>query len=267
MSAMDLAIQAAPDHPCVRSASRVVPPRAGRHHQVRREPAQEIPGHLPDRLPRRRLARRASALWLEWKAMLRGLDRARREDLPRRQPAHQADPVLAMADRRGAARPSGRRSSCPRRSPRPKMMRQLAKVGLHPELHLLHLARVARRAARLPDRADPERDARVLPRQPVRRTRPTSTRITSTTAGRAFVIRSVLAATLSQPLRHLLGLGALRDGAPRRARGVPGQREVRDPRARLGRAREHQAAARPSSTACGTSGRRCSATRTCASRA
>ena len=36
-------------------ASRVVPPPARRHHQVRREPAQEVPGHLSDRLRVRRL--------------------------------------------------------------------------------------------------------------------------------------------------------------------------------------------------------------------
>ena len=34
-------------------ASAVVPPLAGREHQVRGEPAEEVPGHLPDRLRRR----------------------------------------------------------------------------------------------------------------------------------------------------------------------------------------------------------------------
>ena len=47
----------------------------------------------------------------------------------------------------------------------------------------------------------------------------------------AFVIRSVLAATLSSSLRHLLRLGAVRGRAADRAGGVPRQREVRDPRA------------------------------------
>ena len=37
-------------------APRVVPAPARRHDQVRREPAQEVPGHLPDRLRVRRLA-------------------------------------------------------------------------------------------------------------------------------------------------------------------------------------------------------------------
>ena len=44
------------------------------------------------------------------------LGRARREDLPRRQPAHQAVPVLGVADRRGPGAAPRRRSSSPRRS-------------------------------------------------------------------------------------------------------------------------------------------------------
>ena len=47
-----------------------------------------------------------------------------------------------------------------------------------------------------------------------------------------------------QQLRDLLRLGAVRERAARRSRGVPQQREVRDPRPRLGRGRQHQAAAR-----------------------
>ena len=163
--AMDIAIQASPDHPWVREHPELVPARPGRHHQVRREPAEEVPGHLPDRVRQRRsggarcpvarLARR-----------LPDLDRSRHPDLPGRQPAHQADRLLAVADRRGPARAP--RRDLPLRGLHPPQDDAHAGQGrLHPELHLLHLARDARRAARLLHRADPERDARLLPRQPV----------------------------------------------------------------------------------------------------
>ena len=71
-------------------------PPAGRHDQVRGEPAEEVPGHLSRQLrrtrPRGALAGAAASVVLL-------LDRAGRADLPRRQSAHQADPVLGVADR------------------------------------------------------------------------------------------------------------------------------------------------------------------------
>ena len=48
--ALDIAFQASPDHPWVQRAPGVVPSSARRHDQVRREPAEEVPGHLPVRL-------------------------------------------------------------------------------------------------------------------------------------------------------------------------------------------------------------------------
>ena len=56
------------------------------------------------------------ALWQRAEARLRVLDRARRDDLPRRQPAHQAVPVLGVGARRDHARAPRRRSSSRRRS-------------------------------------------------------------------------------------------------------------------------------------------------------
>ena len=98
-------------------APRVVPPPARRHHQVRREPAQEVPGHLSDRLRVRRLA---GALGRA-PGRLPLLDRPRGQDLPGRQPAHQAVPLLGLGDRaRSGTRASRRRSSWPRRSPGPR---------------------------------------------------------------------------------------------------------------------------------------------------
>ncbi len=44
-------------------APAVVPPARRRQHPVRREPAEEVPGHLPLRLRERRLARRCGRRW------------------------------------------------------------------------------------------------------------------------------------------------------------------------------------------------------------
>ena len=60
--------------------------------------------------------RRARGAVAGVEAGLRGLDRARGADLPGRQPPHQADPVLGLADPRDPARPPRGRSSCRRRS-------------------------------------------------------------------------------------------------------------------------------------------------------
>jgi starch synthase (maltosyl-transferring) len=45
--ALDIALQCAPDHPVGERAPRVVHDAGGRHDRVRREPAEEVPGHLP----------------------------------------------------------------------------------------------------------------------------------------------------------------------------------------------------------------------------
>ena len=108
--ALDIAFQCAPDHPYVARAPGVVPRAARRHDPVRREPAEEVPGHLSVRLRDRRLAgavgraeracsssgstqgvrifrvdnphTKPFAFW-EW-ADRRGQARAPRGDLPRR---------------------------------------------------------------------------------------------------------------------------------------------------------------------------------------
>ena len=83
----------------------MVPPSPGRDAQVRREPAQALPGHLQRQLRLVRLggplarAPRRRAL----------LGRPRRQGLPGRQPAYEAGRVLGVADPRGAGRAPGRR--------------------------------------------------------------------------------------------------------------------------------------------------------------
>ncbi len=126
---------------------RVVHHPRRRHHRLRREPAEEVPGHLPAELrqrPRGDLRRGPPGR--------AGVDRPRGHPVPRRQPPHQAGGVLAVAHRRRGEGPS---------------RRHLARRGLHQagddahpgqgrlpaELHLLHLAQRRRRAARVRHRA------------------------------------------------------------------------------------------------------------------
>ena len=45
--ALDVALQASPDHPWAQRAPGVVHHPSRRHHPLRREPAQEVPGYLP----------------------------------------------------------------------------------------------------------------------------------------------------------------------------------------------------------------------------
>ena len=50
---MDLALQCSPDHPWVDRAPGVVHDAGRRHDRLRREPAEEVPGHLPAELRQR----------------------------------------------------------------------------------------------------------------------------------------------------------------------------------------------------------------------
>ena len=84
-------------------ASGVVHRAARRHHRLRGEPAEEVPGHLPDQLrqrSRRHLQRGAAGGAV--------LDQPRRQDLSRRQSAHQAAELLGVADRPGQGERSRR---------------------------------------------------------------------------------------------------------------------------------------------------------------
>ena len=57
--ALDFAMQCSPDHPWLKAASGVVQPPPRRDAEVRREPAEEVPGHLQRQLRLRGLARRS----------------------------------------------------------------------------------------------------------------------------------------------------------------------------------------------------------------
>ena len=113
--ALDIAFQASPDHPWVKRAPEVVRAAARRHDPVRREPAEEVPGRLPVRLRERGLAGAVGRAARRVPVLVR----ARRARVPRRQPAHQADPVLAVVPRARCRRGIPTRSSSPRRSRAP----------------------------------------------------------------------------------------------------------------------------------------------------
>ena len=82
-----------PGPPVGQQAPGVVHHPRRRQHRLRREPAEEVPGHLPGQLrqrPRGHLRRGA--------AHRPAVDVARRPGVPRGQPAHQAGAVLGVAD-------------------------------------------------------------------------------------------------------------------------------------------------------------------------
>ena len=112
--ALDFAIQCSPDHPWLERAPGVVPPPPRRDAQVRREPAQALPGHLQRQL---RLARTGEGLWAALRDVVllwvgHGV-RVFRVDNPHTKPVA----VLGVADPRGAGRAPRRR--LPRRGVHP----------------------------------------------------------------------------------------------------------------------------------------------------
>ena len=120
--------------PVAQGAPGVVLPPPRRDAQVRREPAQEVPGHLQRQLRLRRLAQPVGRA----AGRRAPLGRSRREGLPRRQPAHQALRLLGVAHQ-GDPRDRPRRD-LPGRGLHPALGH--ARAGqdrLHAELHVLHL--------------------------------------------------------------------------------------------------------------------------------
>ena len=260
--ALDFALAGRAGPPVGAQAPGVLHHPAGRLDRLRGEPAEEVPGHLPDQLRQRPQGRlRGDA------AGRHGLDGPRGADLPGGQPAHQAAGLLGVADPVGQGRPPGR--AVPGRGVHPAG----AAVGpgaarLHPELHVLHLAdqqagadRVRRRPARPLGRgpAEPVRQHAGHPARVAAARRPGHVRA----AGRAR--RDDLA-----DLGRLLRLRAVRARpGPRGQRGVPGLREVPAAAARL-RARARRgplagAVDRASSTPSAARTRRCSRCAHCTS--
>ena len=174
-------------------ASRMVPPSARRHDQVRRESAEEVSGHLPVRLRVRRLARAVAGAARRHAV----LDRSRRAHLPRRQPAHEDVRLLGVADRPGAR---ARTRTCiflAEAFTRPHADALPRQGRLHAVVHLLHLAEHQGGADRVLHRADDDRGRASTCGRTCSRTRPTSCTRTCSSGGRpAFEARLLLAATL-----------------------------------------------------------------------
>ena len=120
--------------PVGQGPSRVVHRAARRHHRLRGEPAEEVPGHLSGQL------RQRSGRHLPGGAARRPiLDLARRQGLPGRQSAHQAAELLGVADRRGEERRS--RRAVPGRGVHPaRAVVRAGQARFHAVLHVLHLA-------------------------------------------------------------------------------------------------------------------------------
>ena len=220
--ALDFAIQCSPDHPWLQRAPGLVQPPPRRHDQVRREPAQALPGH-----PQRRLGLRgARALWqalldvvLGWCA--RGV-LVFRVDNPHTKPMPFWEWLIAEVR---AVAPRGdlplRGIHAPRADDDAREDRLLAVV------HVLHLEEHEGRAGRV-RRAGARRGRRSTGRT-CGRTRRTSSTSTCRKAGApAFEARLVLAATLSPSYGIYSGYEACENMPVRGGqRGVPRLGEVR----------------------------------------
>ncbi len=217
-----------PGPPLGAQAPRVVPPPPRRLHRPRREPAQEVPGHLPRRLRRR--PRRPGRRDRPGPA---ALDGHRRADLPRRQPPHQTRALLGTRDRRG--QPHRPRRDLPRRGVHPP--RDDAHPGpdrLPAVLHLLHLAQHQAGTDGVPHRTLRGRRllhaAQLLRQHPRHPARLPPARRPARLRGPRRPRRHPL-----PHLGHLQRLRTLREHPPaRRQRGVPRQREIPAQTPRLG---------------------------------
>src|SRR3954469_1189893 len=209
--------------PVARRAPRVVQPPARRHAEVRREPAQEVPGHLQRQLGLRGLARPVGGPLRR----AHEVGERRRHRLPRRQPAHQADAVLGVADRARPRDQPGR--AVPGGGVHAAGEDGHARQGrLQPVLHVLHVEERALGAHGVRRRARVLRRASLLPAELLRQHAGHPHRVPA--ARRAPGVRGAARARRdAEPdLRHLLGLRELRERAGQAGqRGVPRLREVR----------------------------------------
>ena len=152
-------------------------------------------------------------------------------DLPRRQPAHQAVPVLGVADR----------ARCKQRDPdvlflaeaftRPKVMYRLAQARVHAVVHLLRLAERPVEHPAVLHRADDAAGGRLLPPQRLAQHAGHPPEYLQTDAPRGVRRAGRAGRHAVRQLRRLRP-GVRADGRPAgaaRQRGVPGLGEVPDP--------------------------------------
>ena len=180
--------------PVADGAPGVVPPPPRRHAQVRREPAQEVPGHLQRQL---RTARTGAGCGTRCCDVVRHwVDRGVkvfRVDNPHTKPFA----VLGVADPRGP-RDRPRRDLPGRGVHAPRGHARAGQDRLHPVLHVLHLEELALGARRSTSTSWPTARSASTSGPTSSSTRRTSSPSTSPHGGPpAFPIRLVLAATLS----------------------------------------------------------------------
>ena len=191
--ALDLALNSSPDHPWLKRAPGVVPAAPRRHAQVRREPAQALPGHLQLQLGHARLARAVAGDGATSSST--GSTPACkffRVDNPHTKPFPFWEWLIARGPRR---RPLGR---LPRRGLHPP--RGDAPAGedrLHPVLHVLHLEELPLGAHRVRQRARPRAGARVLPAELLHQHAGHPARVPPARRAAGVPSRLVLAGTLS----------------------------------------------------------------------
>ena len=234
--ALDFAIQCSPDHPWLTRAPGVVPPPPRRHAQVRREPAQALPGHLQRQLRHARTGEGAvgrrcatsSSLWVE-----RGV-RVFRVDNPHTKPL----PFWEWLIARGAGARTRTSIFLAEAFTRPAMMATLAKAGFNQSYTYFTWKNTKAGAGRVHDAAG----ALELPefyRPNFFANTPDILHEYLQRGGRpAFEARLVLAATLSPIVRDLLRLRALRERAAcgRAARSTSTPRSTRSKKRRARRA-------------------------------
>jgi len=192
----------------------------GRHHPVRREPAEALRGHRQrhfyrDALPGIWTALRDVVLfWVGHGVRIFRVDN----------PHTQADAVLGVDDRRGARAPS--RRHLPLRGLHPAQGDAQARQGSgSPRSYTYFTWRNNQGGAdRVPDRADPVAVPRVPAPELLRQHARHQPAVPAGRTPAAFEIRAVLAGTLSSVWACIAGSSSARDGDPG-TRGVPQLRE------------------------------------------
>ena len=191
--AIDIALQASPDHPYVHEHPEWFRHRARRVNPVRGEPPEEVPGRVPLRLRVRCVGEPLAGA----REHLPLLVRAGNSRLPGRQPSYQAPPLLAVVHWPGqGALPRGH---LPRRGVHPPQVDVRAgQGGLQPIVYVLRVAAFQVGVHRVRARPRPGARRRFLPAQLLaEHTRYLAGTFCSTEGGPRFMQRLLLAATLS----------------------------------------------------------------------
>src|SRR5262249_24894003 len=160
--ALDLAFQCSPDHPYIREHPEWFSWRPDRTLKT----AENPPKRYQDIVNFDFMGRARESLWQGVQAVGCVLDRRGSEDLPSGQSTHQAAAFLGLADLRGSEPTPG--GDFPRRGLYPAEADDgFGESGLHPVVHLFHLAQLQARAGGLLPRAHPRTGSRIHARKPV----------------------------------------------------------------------------------------------------